>query len=78
MFADPFAFDIGRDPNPHVVFGHGLHHCLGAPLARKEIAIVLAAVLERFDDLALAGPVEWGRSNKHTSLRHLPVTFRAR
>lgn len=78
VFADPFAFDVGRDPNPHLAFGHGLHHCLGAPLARKEIAIVLGAVLERFDDLALAGPVEWGRSNKHTSLRHLPVSFRAR
>ncbi|HMQ24456.1 MAG TPA: hypothetical protein PKA98_00585 [Acidimicrobiales bacterium] len=51
---------------------------LAGPLARKENAIVLGAVLERFDDLALAGPVEWGRSNKHTSLRHLPVTFWAR
>lgn len=77
-FADPFRFDIGRDPNPHVAFGHGLHHCLGAPLARKEIAVVLGAVLDRFDDLALVGPVEWGRSNKHTSLRHLPISFRAR
>ena len=78
VFADPFAFDVGRDPNPHLAFGHGLHHCLGAPLARREIAIVLGAVLERFDDLELAGAVEWGRSNKHTSLRHLPVTFRNR
>lgn len=77
-FADPFRFDVGRDPNPHVAFGHGLHHCLGAPLARREIAVVIGAVLERFDDLALDGPVEWGRSNKHTSLRHLPVAFRPR
>ncbi len=77
-FADPFRFDVGRDPNPHVAFGHGLHHCLGAPLARREIAVVIGAVLERFDDLALHGPVEWGRSNKHTSLRHLPVAFRPR
>lgn len=78
VFDDPFAFEVGRDPNPHVSFGHGLHHCLGAPLARAEIAVVIGAVLERFDDLALNGPVEWGRSNKHTSLRHLPVSFRAR
>ncbi len=40
--------------------------------------MVLGAVLARLDDLALAGLVEWGRSNKHTSLRHLPVTFRNR
>lgn len=39
---------------------------------------MIGAVLERFDDLVLAGPVEQGRSDKHTSLRHLPVTFTAR
>jgi hypothetical protein len=40
--------------------------------------VVIGAVLDRFDDLAVAGRVEWGRSNKHTSLRHLPLSFRAR
>ena len=73
VFADPFRFDVGRDPNPHVAFGHGLHHCLGATLARREIRIVLEQTLARFPSIEQAGEVEWGRSNKHTSIRHLPV-----
>jgi hypothetical protein len=39
---------------------------------------MLEAFLDRFTDVELAGPVEWGRSNKHTSIRHLPITFRTR
>jgi cytochrome P450 len=78
VFVDPFRFDVGRAPNPHLAFGHGLHHCLGAPLARKEIEVVLRRSLARFDEVERAGPVEWGRSNKHTSLRHLPISYRAR
>lgn len=74
-FADPFRFDVARDPNPHVAFGGGLHHCLGAALARTEVRVMLEALLDRFTDFALAGPVEWGRSNKHTSIRHLPLTL---
>jgi cytochrome P450 len=75
VFADPFAFDVGRAPNPHVAFGGGLHHCLGAALARTEVRVMLEELLDRFSDFALAGPVEWGRSNKHTSIRHLPITL---
>ena len=74
-FVDPFAFDVARDPNRHVAFGAGLHHCLGAALARTEIRVVLDELLDRFSDVALDGPVEWGRSNKHTSIRHLPVVL---
>jgi cytochrome P450 len=75
VFADPFRFDVGRTPNPHVAFGGGLHHCLGAALARTEVRVMLEAILDRFADVALTGPVEWGRSNKHTSIRHLPVVL---
>ena len=75
VFDDPFRFDVGRSPNPHLAFGHGIHHCLGAALARREISVVFDALLDRVDDIELAGPVEWGRSNKHTSMRHLPVTM---
>jgi len=73
VFDDPFRFDVARDPNPHLAFGHGAHHCLGASLARTEIAVVLDAILERRLDFALDGEVEWARSNKHTGMRHLPV-----
>jgi len=73
VFADPFRFDLRRDPNPHLGFGHGIHHCLGANLARLEIRVVLDALLDRVADVDLAGAVEWTRSNKHTGIRKLPV-----
>jgi len=78
VFRNPFHFDIRRDPNPHLAFGHGSHFCLGANLARREMHLVFEALLERFDSIALAGPVEWTRSNKHTGIRHMPVTLRPR
>ncbi|MBC7594595.1 MAG: cytochrome P450 [Kineosporiaceae bacterium] len=55
VFTDPDAFDVARDPNPHVGFGMGLHFCLGAPLARMELEITLSRLLERFPGLQLAG-----------------------
>ncbi|MBX7160243.1 MAG: cytochrome P450 [Acidimicrobiia bacterium] len=75
VFADPFRFDIGREPNKHVAFGHGPHFCLGANLARLEIRLVFEALLDRVPTVAVAGDVEWMRSNKHIGIRHLPVAF---
>jgi cytochrome P450 len=54
VFADADVFDVGRDPNPHVGFGMGLHFCLGAPLARLELQISIRALLDRFPALTLA------------------------
>ena len=68
----PTASTSAATPNPHLAFGHGIHHCLGASLARLEIATMLEVLLDRCAGFELAGPVEWGRSNKHTSIRHLP------
>jgi cytochrome P450 len=54
-FEDADVFDIARAPNHHIGFGAGLHHCLGAPLARMELQISLPALLDRFPRLQLAG-----------------------
>ncbi|WP_424528792.1 cytochrome P450 [Sphaerisporangium viridialbum] len=51
-------FDPSRDAGPHLAFGHGIHHCLGAPLARMEMRIAFPALLRRFPGLRLAVPVE--------------------
>jgi cytochrome P450 len=80
VFDAPFRFDIRRDPNPHLSFGRGTHHCLGASLARLEIRVVLDELLDAVDTVEIAGPVQWARTNKHTGIRALPVhcTPRAR
>jgi cytochrome P450 len=54
FFDDSDTFDVGRAPNHHIGFGAGVHHCLGAPLARMELQISLRALLDRFPRLELA------------------------
>ncbi|WP_275291326.1 cytochrome P450 [Amycolatopsis sp. La24] len=54
VFANPDVIDLTRSPNPHVAFGHGPHHCIGAQLARLELQEGLKAILERFPELRLA------------------------
>ena len=68
-------FDVGRDPNPHLAFGHGVHFCLGAHLARLEMRVVFEELLPAFGSIELTGPVEWTRSNRHSGVRRLPVRF---
>ncbi|GAA3489995.1 MULTISPECIES: cytochrome P450 family protein [Streptomyces] len=59
-FEDPSRFDIRRDARGHLAFGHGIHFCIGAPLARLEGRIALRGLLERFPDLAADGPPDAG------------------
>jgi cholest-4-en-3-one 26-monooxygenase len=56
VFADPFRFDIRRQPNDHVAFGFGSHFCLGNSLARLELRIMVERLLERLPDLELVDP----------------------
>ena len=78
VFQDAGSFDITRSPNPHLGFGHGIHHCLGANLARLELRVLLGELLDRVSAMSLAGEPEWTRSNKHTGIRHLPLDLVAR
>jgi cytochrome P450 len=54
VFSDPERFDVGRDPNPHLAFGLGIHYCIGAPLARLELRHAVGALLDRFPSLRIA------------------------
>ncbi|WP_372508049.1 cytochrome P450 [Mycobacterium barrassiae] len=75
-FENPDTFDITRKPNPHLGFGHGVHYCLGANLARLELRVLYEELLTRFGSARLVKPVEWTRSNRHTGMRHLVVELR--
>ncbi|OJH34730.1 cytochrome P450 [Cystobacter ferrugineus] len=58
-FPDAHRFDITRDPNPHLAFGHGIHFCIGAPLSRLEARIALGVFLERVKHFELASDTPW-------------------
>jgi cytochrome P450 len=65
-YASPEVFDIARADGSHLAFGHGIHHCLGAPLARMEGRIALAALHTRFPRMRLAvdpGELRWGHGD---------------
>jgi cytochrome P450 len=75
-FVDADTFDISRDPNQHVAFGSGVHHCLGATLARVEGQEVFKALAARFPTLHLAAEdLEYQPSITFRSLKSLPVRW---
>jgi cholest-4-en-3-one 26-monooxygenase len=60
VFADPFAFDIARTPNPYVSFGGGgPHYCLGANLAKLEVTVLFDELLRRTQDITALAPIAW-------------------
>ena len=75
-YADPDRLDIGRGTSGHLAFGHGIHYCLGAPLARLEAEIAFGGLLARFGSMRLAVPAEslrWRPSALIHGLEALPV-----
>ena len=74
--ADPFRFDIARDPNPHVGFGGGgPHFCLGSHVARLNLSVLFETILDRMPDIHPAGSVRRLRSNFINGLKELPVAW---
>jgi len=74
-WSDPDRLDIAREPVRHVAFGEGIHHCLGAPLARLEGRIALEELLKRIPEYAVAGDIVRVRTPTDRALERLPVEF---
>jgi cytochrome P450 len=78
VFEDPDRLDLTRESNPHIGFGHGAHHCVGAQLARMELQVAIGALLERLPDLRLAVPeeeLEWKSGLLVRGLKRMPVAW---
>ncbi len=72
---DPGRFDITRKDNPHLMLSHGLHHCLGAPLARMEMQVGLAEIFKRIPTLRLAGEPVVHRDVLTQPMTDLPIAW---
>ena len=72
---DPDRLDITREMQRHVSFGDGIHHCLGAPLARLEAKIVFEELLQRIPEYAVSGPIVRVKTPTDRALESLPVEF---
>jgi cytochrome P450 len=77
VFADPDRFAVRRTPNPHLVFGHGPHFCLGAHLARAQMRALFGEVLARTSSLSHAGQPSYLRSNFQRGVKSLPIAWTA-
>jgi cholest-4-en-3-one 26-monooxygenase len=76
VFTDPFKFDIGRNPNPHLAFGIGEHFCLGSNLARLELEVIFRELARRLEYVEPAGPMERLRSSFVGGIKHMPIKFK--
>lgn len=75
-FEAPDEFRIDRNPNRHVAFGYGAHHCLGRILAEMEIEALFGEIAARVESIELAGEPEWVKTNHTGGLKSLPVKIR--
>ena len=78
VFDDPFRFDITRHPNPHVAFGFGTHFCLGASLARYELAMLFRRLSQRFTDLNVVQGLDIEPNIFVGAVRSLELSFSLR
>jgi cytochrome P450 len=78
VFDDPFRFDVGRNPNKHLAFGHGVHFCLGAALARMEVNSFFTELLPRLKTIELSGEPELTATTFIGGLKHLPIRYSLR
>jgi cytochrome P450 len=76
VFEDPFSFRIDRSPNPHLGFGIGEHFCLGAHLARMDLRVFFRQLVERFESIELAGPVELLHASFVGGPKRFPIRYR--
>jgi cytochrome P450 len=79
QFPEPERFDIRRNPNRHIAFGHGIHFCIGAPLSRLETSIALPMMVEQLPDLHVVHdqPLKLFEGRVLFGFKHLPITFNA-
>jgi cytochrome P450 len=78
QFPDADTLDLERSPNPHLAFGHGIHFCPGAALARAELQIAVATLLTRLPGLRPAGPLDdltWIPAVLARGVNQLPVAY---
>jgi cytochrome P450 len=77
VFEDPDRLDLSRNPNPHLSFSTGIHHCLGAALARLEAELAIPALLRQLPGLALDGKPQWRQTFVLRGFTELPLRWDA-
>jgi cytochrome P450 len=75
VFENPNELDFHREQNPHITFGHGAHHCIGAPLARMELQVAIGTLIKRFPLLRLDGEVAFKKGRLIRGPQALPVRW---